>query len=344
MQIGIIGAEQDGRCLGVSRFLESQDAEVIFIDCRSLEAGQAWSFDGQSFVYRGRALDQVSAWYMATYPPALPPLWTDYEEHFLYKDWFVDYMHKREHRTFFLAFLSSLVKRGIPVINPPENMFGQQLKPVELMTARHAGLETPPTLISNDPEAVKAFIQAAQHEVVYKPVSGYGHCKPVTASELKHLERIKTSPVIFQERVTGTAIRATFVDGELVSAARLPSESLDYRDNADYEAGNQVYEPTSLPPAVISACQAYLENMGLLFAGIDLIETADGRHVFLEANSSPMYLELEIKTRHPITFELATALLRHASDPSRYRESRTKGRQLQGFMPYAIPFGENLWT
>ncbi len=344
MQIGIIGSEQDGRCQGIRRFLEAQDTDVLFIDSRSLELGLTWSFDGQSFYYQSHNLDTVSAWYLATYPPALPPVWTDYEEHFLYKDWFVDYMHKREHRTFFLAWLSSLVKRGVPVINPPEHMFGQQLKPLELLTARQTGLDTPATLISNDPAAVRDFVAQAQAPVVYKPVSGYGHCKPVTELELTHLSRIQASPVIFQEQVLGTAIRATFVDGQLVSAARLPSDSLDYRDNANYEAGNQIYEPVILPESLLKACQTYLEQMGLLFAGIDLIETADQRYVFLEANSSPMYLDLEVKTRHPITFELATALLRHANDPKRYHQARVKGRQLQGFMPYAIPFGDDLWT
>lgn len=343
MRIGIIGTEQDGRCLGISRFLEQQQAEVVFVDSRSLEDGAAWSFDGSGFRYRGHALDSVAAWYMATYPPALPPGWTDYEEYFLYRDWFVDYMHKREHRHFFMSWLLSLHHRGVPMINPPEHALGQQLKPLELMLARAAGLDTPATLISNDPQAVAEFVKA-HDEVIYKPLTGYGHCKQVGAAELQQLERIKAAPVIFQQRARGTSIRATFVDGEMVSAARLPSESLDYRDNADYEAGRQVYESTGLPRTVVERCQTYLASAGLLFAGIDLIETGDGRYVFLEANSSPMYLELEARTQHPITFELCTALLRYANDPQAYQQARAKGRQKQAFVSYALPFGDNLYT
>ncbi|PKL76104.1 MAG: hypothetical protein CVV27_11995 [Candidatus Melainabacteria bacterium HGW-Melainabacteria-1] len=343
MQIGIIGTQQDKRCQGISQFLEQQGVEAVFVDSCSLQEQAPWSFDGSVWRYLGRDLGTVSAWYMATYPPAMPASWTDYEDHYLYQDWYIDYMHKREHRGFMLAWLSSLVQRGVPVINPPEHMFGQQLKPLELQLAREVGLEIPKTLISNDPEAVRAFV-AELPDVVYKPLTGYGICRPVSDAELRQLDRLKASPVIFQQRVQGTAVRATFVDRQLISAARLPSESLDYRNDAEYEAGRQVYQPMQLPEPIVSACQAYLERAGLLFAGIDLIETADGRYVFLEANSSPMYLELEIRTRHPITFELATALLKYANDPKAYGEAKAAGRQKQGFVPYVLPFGKDLWT
>ncbi|MEZ0373521.1 MAG: ATP-grasp domain-containing protein, partial [Candidatus Sericytochromatia bacterium] len=232
---------------------------------------------------------------------------------------------------------------GVPMLNPPEHLLAQQLKPLELMLAKQVGLETPRTLISNDPAQVQAFV-ASVAEAVYKPVTGYGVCRPVTERELGNLERLKASPVIFQERVHGTGIRATFVDGQLVSTVRIPSDSLDYRDNPAYVAGQQVYEPTQLPSPVLAACLTYLERAGLLFAGIDLVLTADGHHVFLEANSSPMYLEIEMRTRHPITFELCTALLKYANGPEAYGQARAKGRQLQGFVPYSLPFGPEVWT
>lgn len=342
MQIGLIGTPEDGRIQGLTRFLEDQDAEVIFVNSRSFQEQQAWRFDGQGFSHGGRSLEGVSAWYMATYPPALPSAWTDYDRHFLYSDWYVDYMHKREHRTFFLSWLLDLSRRGVPMINPPEHAVGIQLKPLELQIARQVGLDIPATLISNEPEQIRTF--AELHETVYKPLAGYGTCRPVGEHELQYLERVSASPVIFQERIIGTAVRVTVVDGQLVSCVRIPSESLDYRDNAAYEAGQQVYEPTELPPETAQRCQAYLREAGLLLAGIDLIATPDGRYVFLEANSSPMYLEIERRTRHPITFEICTALLKHANDPARYREAQTNGRTLQSFTPYILPFGDNLWA
>ncbi|MGV3526086.1 MAG: ATP-grasp domain-containing protein [Candidatus Sericytochromatia bacterium] len=342
MQIGLIGTPEDGRIQGLRRFLEDQDAEVIFVDSHSFQNQEAWCFDAQGYHHRGRSLEDVKAWYMATYPPALPSAWTDYDSHFLYSDWYVDYMHKREHRTFFLSWLLSLSRRGIPMINPPEHAVGIQLKPLELQIARQVGLEIPATLISNAPEQIRAFTQ--NHSTVYKPLAGYGTCRPFGELEHQHLERVCASPVIFQERIVGTAVRVTAVDGQLVSCVRIPSESLDYRDNAAYESGQQVYEPTELPSEIAQRCQHYLREAGLLLAGIDLIATPDGRYVFLEANSSPMYLEIERRTRHPITFEICTALLKHANEPARYRSAQTNGRMLQGFTPYVLPFGENLWT
>lgn len=343
MQIGIIGTESDLRCQGLERFLSEQDAKVVFVNSRSFEQQEPWSFDGQSFFYKGQLLDQVAAWYFATYPPALPPAWTDFKEHFLYKDWFVNYMQLREHRNFTLAWLLSLQRRGIPIINPPEYAVGQQLKTLELFLARQLGLETPRTLISNDPQQVRTFMQEVEAPV-YKPLIGYGHCKPLTQAELPYLERIKAAPVIFQERVPGVAVRVTCVDGQIVSAVKIPSESLDYRDNASYEAGQQIYEPIQLPPEIIKACQQYLAQTGLLLAGIDFMLTPEGRYVFLEANSSPMYIEIEMRTRSPITYEICTCLLKYANDPQAYAQAIQGGRQLQGFVSYSLPFGENLWT
>lgn len=343
MQIGLIGSEEDLRCQGLSRFLEQQDVDVVFVNSRSFEEQQSWSYRNHSYYYQGKCLDQVAAWYMATYPPALPASWTDYQEHYLYKDWFVEYMHKREHRNFLMSWLLSLQRRQIPMINPPEHMVGQQLKPLELEIAHNLGMQTPQTLVSNDPKAILDFVNSVA-EPVYKPLVGYGHCHPVTQQEINQIEKVKAAPVIFQNRVRGTSVRVTLVDSQVISAVKIPSESLDYRNNPDYEAGKQVYEPLTLPDELTQKCQAYMQATGLVLAGIDFILTAEGDFVFLEANSSPMYVEIEMRTRAPITYEICTALLKYANGPERYYQMLQAGRQQQGFVSYALPFGQNLWT
>ncbi|MBF2052817.1 MAG: hypothetical protein IGS03_05045 [Candidatus Sericytochromatia bacterium] len=343
MKIGLIGSDDDGRCQALARFLNSQNAEVVWVHNRSLNQQKAWHFDGRDFYYQGQNLSPVAAWFMATYPPALPEAWTDYQDYYLYRDWYVDYMHKREHRGFFLAWLLSLGHRGVPVMNPPEHAIGMQLKPIELMLAAEEGLRTPRTLISNDPERVREFV-ASLPEVVFKPSLGGSLCRPVDEAVMQRLDQLRSAPVTFQERIQGTPVRLTLVDGEPVSCVKLLSDHLDYRNDPEYEAGRITYEQLSLPTEVLDACRRTVQRYGMLFSGIDLMHTAEGEYVFLEANCSPLYLDIELRAKDPITAELALALLRHANDPARYQQALAAGRQSRGFVSYAMPFGEDLWT
>jgi glutathione synthase/RimK-type ligase-like ATP-grasp enzyme len=46
-----------------------------------------------------------------------------------------------------------------------------------------------------------------------------------------------------------------------------------------------------------------------VFAGIDLKHTPNGEWLFLELNSSPVYLDVERKLGHPISEALADLLI-----------------------------------
>ena len=75
---------------------------------------------------------------------------------------------------------------------------------------------------------------------------------------------------------------------------------------------------------------------GLVFSGIDFILQADGRWVFLEANSSPIYMDIEQKTKSPITDALADFLLLLANDPSVYQHVLSQAERTKSFVKYAI--------
>jgi glutathione synthase/RimK-type ligase-like ATP-grasp enzyme len=56
-------------------------------------------------------------------------------------------------------------------------------------------------------------------------------------------------------------------------------------------------------------CRAAARRCSLRFAGIDIKRTPEGRHVFLELNSSPIYLDVEWKLGHPISRAIAELAL-----------------------------------
>jgi glutathione synthase/RimK-type ligase-like ATP-grasp enzyme len=67
-----------------------------------------------------------------------------------------------------------------------------------------------------------------------------------------------------------------------------------------------------LPPEIEELCRQAARACGLRFTGIDIKHTEQDEWVFLELNSSPIYLDVERKLGDPISAALAELLL----DPS----------------------------
>jgi glutathione synthase/RimK-type ligase-like ATP-grasp enzyme len=103
--------------------------------------------------------------------------------------------------------------------------------------------------------------------------------------------------------VPGTSVRV-FVAGERVLACEVRTEELDYRDDPAAPV-----ERCGLPAEVEGWCRRAARALDLVWAGIDLRRTPEGRHVFLEANPSPMFLGFEAGAGLPLTDTLAALLL-----------------------------------
>jgi glutathione synthase/RimK-type ligase-like ATP-grasp enzyme len=178
-----------------------------------------------------------------------------------------------------------------------------QTKPVQLAMVSALGVAVPATLLSNDPEAVRDF--AARHpRCIFKPVQGGAHTLHLTPAHLgdDNLRNLALAPVTIQEEVPGTNIRV-FVAGERVLACEVRTESLDFRD----DQGAQITKH-DLPADVAEWCLKVARVLDLLWTGIDLRLTPEGRYVFLEANPSPMFMGFESRCGLPLTSAL-TALL-----------------------------------
>jgi len=334
MRIGIFGAASDAQCKALCHELERRGAEVVVVESQGLNQGVEHAFDGERFFVGGEDLSDVGAWWVRHVMAPLPSTFYTKDLH-LFADWFVEYMHMRERLGFQLSLLVTLARRGVPIVNPPRRASIGQLKPFQLASARDVGLEVPRTLVTNDPERVRAF-RARIGDVVYKPSMGGALCRVLDDEAVRRLDLITRAPVTFQERVDGASIRATFVGDELVSCVAFSSSELDYRGDAAYQAGEQRYEPAELPAEVVERVRRLMRRCSLLFSGVDFIRRSDGTLVFLEANSSPIYLDVERKTGAPISERLAEFLLHLAScgdtgcfdAPPAERET---------FIDYAIP-------
>ena len=212
-----------------------------------------------------------------------------------------------------MAMLESL---PCPVVNRLTGAMSNNSKPYQAVRIRRCGLRTPATLITSDPEAARRFYEERGGQVVYKSISGVRSIvRRMNAEHLGRLPFLRDGPAQFQEFLPGDNIRVHTV-GDRWFATRVRSEAVDYR-YAYQERLSVEMEPTGLPDIVAAACINVARQFGLLLAGIDLKETAEGEYYCFEVNPSPAFLEYERRSGQPISHALAELLHGHLTIPAR---------------------------
>jgi glutathione synthase/RimK-type ligase-like ATP-grasp enzyme len=115
----------------------------------------------------------------------------------------------------------------------------------------------------------------------------------------------------------------------VVSAVEIPATpeaeaaeaQVDYRSREAYRQGAQSYRRHALPRSAVSICLRAAKLCRHVLSGIDLKRRPSGEYVLLEANSAPVYLDIEQKTGDPIT----EAVLEHLRSPRRTTVSPRRG-------------------
>ena len=186
-------------------------------------------------------------------------------------------------------------------------------KPYQALVISRTGLSVPPTLVTSDPVAARAF-HAEHGEVIYKSASGIRSIvRRLGPDHLARLDLLCDGPAQFQAFVPGHNIRVHTV-GDRVFATRIESEAVDYR-YAHLDGLDRQSQAVTLPPTVEAACLRLAHEFDLLFAGIDLKQTPEGEFFCFEVNPCPGFLYYERHTGQPISMALAELL--HRSAPSR---------------------------
>ena len=207
------------------------------------------------------------------------------------------------------------------VVNRCAPMASNSSKPFQAQLIRKQGFLVPETLITNDPELVRAF--RAQHgRVIYKSISAVRSIVQVMADEdEERLERIRWCPTQFQAFVDGMNLRVHTIGGEVFATA-VESEATDYR-----YAARQAGEPAALREVELSdelaeRCLRLSASLGLEFAGIDLKITPEDDIYCFEVNPSPAFSYYEANTGQPISAAVARHLARGRTVP---QEARVPG-------------------
>jgi MvdD family ATP-grasp ribosomal peptide maturase len=198
-------------------------------------------------------------------------------------------------------------------------------KQLQLQVAREVGLNTPRTLTTNDPAAVRAFAKSCEDGIVTKMLSSFAiyeagkelvvFTNPVQPEDLADLSGLSLCPATFQELLPKSLeIRATVVGHRVMSAA--VNSQVSTRATHDWRRDGlrmlQDWQPYQLPLDVEEKILRLMDHFSLNYGAIDIILTPDEKHVFLELNPCGEFFWLERTPGLPISDAIADLLLAHA--------------------------------
>ncbi|MFF4815267.1 ATP-grasp ribosomal peptide maturase [Kitasatospora sp. NPDC001309] len=202
---------------------------------------------------------------------------------------------------------------GCLYVNHPHRIGDAEFKPSGLAVAADCGFRLPPTLITTEPDAARAFVR--QHgPVIYKPLSTPLYrvdgvsCTVRVADVLPEDidDSVAGTAHLFQQRVEKVADVRVTVIGDRVFYVRIDSDLLDWRTDYDRLAYSVVKPPEGLETQLY----AYLSRFGLVFGAFDFAIDHDGQWWFLECNPSGQWAWLEHETGLPMIAAMADLLER----------------------------------
>lgn len=300
--IVILGGEEDEHASFMREHLAASGCDVELLDSRWFPTAMQIAYDpasgrGSFRLPSGRLLDmaEIHSVYWRNYFGVGGPELPDEDQ---------AWIASNDSRSLLESLLVQLPVRWV---NGWEAFQLHQTKAVQFArVSNKLSVPVPPTLLTNDAQAVREFVESHQRCIV-KPVQGGDHTVPLTAGELTldRLDNLRLTPITVQAEVPGTNIRV-FVAGDRVLACEVRSRTLDYR--ADAEPELLVHH---LPPEIVAMSRQIARELLLLWTGIDFRLTPEGRYVFLEANPSPMFLGFEDQTGLPLTECLTELLIGH---------------------------------
>lgn len=207
-------------------------------------------------------------------------------------------LDKIQHRTNMLRILESL---GKPVMNPVEGLLRARDKEYSLALLASQGMRVPETVICESlSEAVRTSRRFKQ--VVIKPLQGsrgYGVIRADGVDSAFHALRIvaQTSGVFYVQRFipdVAENLRIFTIGEEAIGCMRLKASATSWKSNIA-QGGRAIAKKEFAEEAKVALRAA--TSLGLWYAGVDILVTADRQMVINEINASPNWRTFEGVTR-----------------------------------------------
>lgn len=191
-------------------------------------------------------------------------------------------------------------------INDPASQALAVNKIVQLRAAREAALSVPSTLVSNDPDEIRAFIGEDGQSTITKPLSplnwhgeGYvaaSYTAEITLDDCKADEPVRWLPMIYQRKVEKDYELRVVVMGRSIFAVRINSQEIE-EAKMDWRMAQSSpdlrFERHELDEKTSGRIFDFMDRLGIVFGSLDLIVCKNGDTWFLEVNEQGQFLFLE---------------------------------------------------
>ncbi len=186
-------------------------------------------------------------------------------------------------------------------------------KPATLVLAQQLGLPIPKTLITNEERRIN---QLGTQGFVAKPTAGGDFCYSLEKllATVQFVQGSAATPAIVQTRLSAPEVRI-YIIGQQAFAFEMRSESLDYRVKQDAEV-----IPLATVPPEAGQLKVLMNKLQMTFGAADFkSDPHTGELVFLELNSSPMFVRFDLTVKGA----LCAAMVRELVGDSSNQDSST---------------------
>lgn len=203
-------------------------------------------------------------------------------------------------------------------VNHPAAMTRAEYKPIQLAAARECGLIIPATLVTNDPDAVRAFAEDTPGPIICKPVASpvfiegnelkTVYTRRLSPHDLVDLRGIDTTAHLFQAWVEKAYEVRLTIAGDRLLAAEVHARSARGHEDWRSDYGSLTYHRTDTPADVAEGAHRLMGRLDLRFAALDFVVSPSGAWTFLEANPCGQWDWIQGATGLPIAEAIADEL------------------------------------
>lgn len=319
----IVSPSQDTHAMLVAWSLEQRRHTVHFWDTREAVQGSGFSVNMSNnsatrVTIRGAEFDSV--WLRRVHWPSRALFPVDKDD--------AKYVYD-ESRKFFDNSIERLSRSTARFLNPREATLRGEMKVEQLNACSELGIAFPQTLISSDPNEIRAFVRH-HRTVAVKPLDVHTWKLPdggslmtftttITAAEVGEIsdESLMACPAIYQRYIQKAYEMRVIAVADKVFCCRLntPSGTTDFRP---YQGTDELKFSRMETPDYVSEWMLGLTNhFGLQLASSDLVVDESGQAYFLDLNPGGAFLFVEYHTGYPITAHVAALL--GGGDPKSYK-------------------------
>ncbi|WKZ26843.1 MAG: hypothetical protein QY311_01665 [Candidatus Paceibacterota bacterium] len=193
-------------------------------------------------------------------------------------------------------------------------------KLLQLKVATDLGFSIPPTLVTSDPDRVRAFFYQQSGGVIMKLLApamimnNVMYTNRLSEEALAGIDRIKQAPAIFQGYVEKAYELRITVVGDKIFAAKIdsqvdPETAVDWRRKPRLNDTDLKMSSVTLPSDVEARLFKLVAKLGLRFGCIDMIVSPSGDYIFLEINPNGQWYFVQLRTQARIAEAIADLLV-----------------------------------